>query len=83
MRCAPVFLVLFLLPGCLSKQLRAPVEDHRIQTETIAEMCRSGGYTSACPEELQDDLDAMAQQAKHLDQIIKGESPEEEEEETD
>ena len=71
-----VLLAALSLSGCLKAQLRAPVEDHRVQTATIAEMCRTSGYTSTpCPEELQEDLDAMAAQAELLDKIIKGEKP--------
>jgi len=70
-------LALVVLPGCLQAQLRAPVEDHRVQTATIAEMCRTHeGYPdSPCGAALQEDLDAMAEQAKLLDKIVKGEKP--------
>jgi hypothetical protein len=71
--------LLMVLPavGCLKGQLHAPVEDHRVQAKTIAELCRTEGYPeSPCSKRLQDDLDAMAAQAKHLDQIVKGEKPE-------
>ena len=71
--------LLLALPtaGCLKTELRAPVQDHRVQTSTIAELCRSEGYReSPCSADLQKDLDAMAEQAKLLDKIIKGEKPE-------
>ena len=55
--------------GCLAKQLRAPVEDHYVQTRTIAERCKA----TECEPDLQEDLDAMAEQACALDAIVKGE----------
>lgn len=77
----PVWLVVLLaslpmLSGCLKAQLRAPVEDHRVQTSTIAELCKTDGYAeSPCSQNLQEDLDAMAEQAELLDKIIKGQKP--------
>ncbi len=64
-----------LVSGCLSKQLRHPAEDHHVQTKTIADNCREGGSygESPCSKELQEDLDAMASQARCLDAIAKGE----------
>lgn len=75
-RLAALLVSLPTLGGCLKGQLRTPVEDHRVQTKTIAELCRTEGYPeSPCGEHLQEDLDAMADQAEHLDEIVKGEKP--------
>lgn len=54
--------------GCLAKKLQTPVEDHYIQTQAIAERCKA----DCDPAELQEDLDAMAEQACLLDAIVKG-----------
>lgn len=62
--------------GCLTTKLRTPVEDHYVQTKTIAERCKTTGYPEApCSKELQEDLDAMAKQAELLDNIVKGQKP--------
>jgi hypothetical protein len=73
--CVALAIVTAITGGCLQGSLRVPVEDHRIQTATIAEMCRSGGYGEACPDTLQADLDAMAEQAELLDAIVKSKKP--------
>jgi hypothetical protein len=64
-----------LVSGCLAKQLKHPAEDHYVQTKAIADNCRDdGGYAeSPCSPELQEDLDAMAQQAHCVHAISKGE----------
>lgn len=81
MRHGFVLLFAFLMSGCLAAQLKAPVEDHRIQTQVIAESCAKDGYGSArCT---QDDLDAMAEQARLLDAIVKGKDPDKGSEETE
>jgi hypothetical protein len=67
-------LALLLLSGCLQRQLRAPVEDHRVQTTTIAKRCAEGEYGS-CSTDLREDLEAMARQAELLDNIVKGQAP--------
>lgn len=69
-----LLLAVVAAPGCLKKQLRHPVEDHRVLTSAIAEKHERGDYAGKS-EELQEDLDAMAEQAKLLDAIIKGEKP--------
>jgi len=71
---AVVFLVVTAAPGCLKKQLRHPVEDHRVLTSAIAQKHERGDYAGD-PEALQEDLDAMAKQAELLDNIVKGEKP--------
>ena len=63
-----------VLPGCLHKQLATPVEDHRVLTSAIAQKHARGDYAGE-PEQLQEDLDAMAKQAELLDNIVKGEKP--------
>jgi len=72
----PNRLALLLLPlcaGCLVRNLRAPVEDHAVQATVIAEGCKSERYAEApCSKELQEDLDAMAQQAKCINAAIAG-----------
>ncbi|MCK5652648.1 MAG: hypothetical protein KAJ42_14765 [Gemmatimonadetes bacterium] len=69
-----VLLVAVAAPGCLKRQLRYPVEDHRVLTSTIAQKHERGDYAGD-PKALQDDLDAMAEQARLLDSIVKGENP--------
>lgn len=59
--------------GCMHA-LRVPAEDHMIQTQTIADRCRTpiavGGYTETpCSPELQADIDAMAKQARCITAI--------------
>jgi len=68
-----LLIVPLALCGCLAAQLKGPVEDHRIQAQVIAESCAADGYGSGkCT---QADLDAMADQAKLLDDIVKGKDP--------
>ena len=68
MRKHAIIITAVLAGGCLAKKLRAPVEDHFVQTQTIAERCKA----DCDPEELQEDLDAMAVQACLIDAIVKG-----------
>lgn len=54
--------------GCLAVKLRQPVEDHRVQLETIAGRCAAeGGGPELCS-----DVAAMAEQACLLDAIVDG-----------
>ena len=64
-----------LVSGCLAKQLKHPAEDHYVQTKAIADNCREGGgYAEApCSGDLQEDLDAMQQQARCIYTITKAE----------
>lgn len=62
--------------SCLTAQLRTPVEDHYVQSQTIADKNRAGEY-EANPGQLQEDLDAMAKQAKLLTDIINNRKPSE------
>lgn len=62
--------------GCLAGQLKGPVEDHYIQTQTIADRCREGIYDNGpCGVDLQEDVDAMAKQAELLNNIVTGTAP--------
>ncbi len=61
-------IILIVSTGCLTKALRVPVEDHFVQTWAIAERCKA----QECDADIQEDLDAMAQQACLLDAIVKG-----------
>ena len=66
---AVAFLAVSMLGGCLSKTLRVPVEDHYVQAAVIAADCEKHGFgNEKCTQE---DLDAMAQQAKCIDAIVK------------
>lgn len=73
-------LTMFLgLPGCM-RALQGPAFNHNVQTDTIAQRCRTpqsaGGYPeSPCSDELQADLDAMAAQASDIESIANGEKP--------
>ena len=71
---ALVLTLLLLLPCCLQRQLRVPVEDHRVQTTTIAKRCAEDDY-GTCSTDLREDLEAMARQAELLDNIVKGQKP--------
>lgn len=62
--------LLLPLGGCLKKSLRAPVEDHRVQTQLVAESCERDGYGAGkCTKA---DLEAMRDQACLIDAIVKG-----------
>lgn len=64
-----LLLALLLAGGCMTKMLRVPVEDHYVQTQTIATSCKVDGWgVGKCT---QDDLDAMAEQARCIDAIVK------------
>lgn len=61
--------ILLACSSCLAKKLTTPAEDHHVQTRAIASRCGD----DCNPEELQEDLKAMAAQACLIDAIVKGE----------
>ena len=68
---------LSVFSGC-AVALREPAENHYVLTQTIADACRGQGgnlnYPEApCSPDLQEDLDAMAAQAKCLLAGLRGE----------
>ena len=67
--------LLYTLSGC-TRALRGPVEDHAVQAAVIAHECRNTGILGEgkCTQE---DLDAMAEQAKLISDIVKRRKPEE------
>lgn len=70
-------IVILLSSGCLSKTLRIPVEDHAVQSTVIAKDCEAAGFGNGkCTQE---DIDAMAEQARLLDDIVKRHKPAEKE----
>lgn len=57
--------------SCLSKRLLVPAEDHYVQAQAVAESCKTAGYRSdKCTDA---DLEALAEQAKCLLAIVRGE----------
>jgi hypothetical protein len=67
MRHVPIVALALLIPGCLAGQLRAPAQDHHVQTQIIVEQCESGTYQ--CSPELLEDLQAMRDQACLIEAI--------------
>ena len=61
--------IMLVCSSCLAKKLTAPVEDHHVQTQAIAARCSD----DCDPQELREDLEAMATQACLIDAIVKGE----------
>ena len=64
-------LAALVLSGCLAKSIAVPVEDHYVQTKTVADRCRKDG----CDEVLQEDLDETATQACLLEAAVKKADP--------
>jgi len=65
-----IIITLAAMSGC-TFALREPAENHYVQTQVIADACRGQGgnlnYPEApCSPDLQEDLDAMAEQARCL-----------------
>lgn len=73
-RTALILIVLAGVPGCLKAQLRTPAEDHAVQAQLIAESCARKGYGYGYGKCTQEDIEAMADQAKCIDAIVKGET---------